>query len=98
MKKIIKILCIFLYLIICFVSINIVSVFAEEEVEYTNVLDDLRKHCVRKFKQIDGQVQPYIYLGKGNTIEAEGNKPITIKLELEQEVPNALYREFNHKV
>lgn len=43
MKKIIKILCIFLYLIVCFVSINVVSVFAEEEVEYTNVLDDLSK-------------------------------------------------------
>ena len=43
MKKIIKILCIFLYLIVCFVSISVVNVFAEEEVEYTNVLDDLKK-------------------------------------------------------
>ena len=53
---------------------------------------------VRKFKKIDNQVQPFIYLGKGNTIEASGNKPITIQLELEQEVPSQLYLEFIHKV
>lgn len=52
---------------------------------------------VRKFKKIDGEVQAYIYLGKGNTVHAEGNKPITIQLELEHGVPAALYREFNYK-
>ena len=53
---------------------------------------------VRKFKKIDGEVQPYIYIGRGNTIHAEGNKPITIQMELEHKIPAALYREFNYKV
>lgn len=52
---------------------------------------------IRKFKSIDGVVQPYIYIGKGNTISAEGNKPITIHMELEHKVPQFLYLEFNHK-
>ena len=32
------------------------------------------------------------------TIHAEGNKPITIQMELEHKIPAALYREFNYKV
>lgn len=52
---------------------------------------------IRKFKKIDGEVQPYIYIGKGNTIFAEGNKPITIRLKLEHSVPVQIYREFIHK-
>ena len=53
---------------------------------------------VRKYKEIDKSVQPYIYIGKGNTIEYNGEKPITVTLELEHEVPSALYIEFNKKV
>lgn len=52
---------------------------------------------IRKFKEIDGLVQPYIYIGKGNTIWAEGNKPITVHLRLEHTIPQSLYLEFNHK-
>ena len=52
---------------------------------------------IRKFKEIDGLVQPYIYIGKGNTVWAEGNKPITVHLRLEHTIPQSLYLEFNHK-
>ncbi|MDE5977698.1 MAG: DUF3427 domain-containing protein [Turicibacter sp.] len=59
----------------------------------------IRLHLfVRKFKKIDKEVQPYIYIGKGNTILATGNKPITMHLALEHRVPDTLYREFNYKV
>lgn len=50
---------------------------------------------IRKFKKIDGEVQPYIYTGKGNTIKFEGEKPITVLLELEKEIPFDLYNELN---
>jgi superfamily II DNA or RNA helicase len=53
---------------------------------------------VRKYKQIDGKNEPFIYIGKGNTIEYEGNKPITVQLELENELPVKLYTEFTKKV
>lgn len=52
---------------------------------------------IRKFKQMDGVIQPYIYIGKGNAISAEGNKPITVHLQLEHPMPQSLYLEFNHK-
>jgi superfamily II DNA or RNA helicase len=53
---------------------------------------------VRKYKEIDGKVEPYIYIGKGNTVEYEGEKPITVKFELEKEVPANIYTEFVKKV
>lgn len=53
---------------------------------------------VRKYKKIDGKVQPYIYIGKGNTVEFSGEKPITVKMELENEVPAGLYTEFTKRV
>ena len=53
---------------------------------------------VRKYKMIDAKTQPYIYIGKGNTVEFEGEKPITVKMELEHEVPSNLYIEFTEKV
>ncbi|MBV4436320.1 DEAD/DEAH box helicase [Clostridium tyrobutyricum] len=53
---------------------------------------------IRKYKQIDGMVQPYIYIGKGNVIECQGEKPITVKIKLENEVPVELYNEFIKKV
>ena len=53
---------------------------------------------IRKYKEIDGKVQPYIYIGKGNTIEFEGDKPITVKLKLENKIPESLYTEFTKKV
>lgn len=53
---------------------------------------------VRKYKKIDKATQNYIYLGKGNSIEFKGEKPITVKIELENEIPNKLFMEFIYKV
>ncbi|WP_084380106.1 DEAD/DEAH box helicase [Sutcliffiella cohnii] len=53
---------------------------------------------VRKYREIDGKTEPFIYIGKGNTIEYEGEKPITVILQLENEVPANLYVEFTKKV
>ena len=51
---------------------------------------------VRKYKEIEGVSQPYIYLGKVNTHpeSAEGDKPITMIFALENEVPHDLYEDF----
>ncbi|MDO5010890.1 MAG: DUF3427 domain-containing protein, partial [Intestinibacter bartlettii] len=53
---------------------------------------------VRKYKEIDKKVQPYIYIGKGDTVEYEGEKPITMKIKLNNELPSKIYREFIEKV
>ncbi|MCB2291664.1 DEAD/DEAH box helicase [Clostridium sp. CS001] len=53
---------------------------------------------VRKYREIDGATEPYIYIGKGDVIEYEGEKPITVKMELEHEMPINLYTEFTKKV
>ncbi|OCA85912.1 DNA repair helicase [Bacillus sp. FJAT-27225] len=53
---------------------------------------------IRKYKVIDGKNEPFIYIGKGNTIGFEGNKPITVQMELENELPYNLYIEFTKKV
>ncbi|MGL5695277.1 MAG: DUF3427 domain-containing protein [Peptostreptococcaceae bacterium] len=37
---------------------------------------------VRKYRVLDGKSEPYIYIGKGDTVEYEGEKPITVKLKL----------------
>ncbi len=52
---------------------------------------------IRKYKKIDGAVQPYIYIGKGNTVKFEGEKPITVTLSLENKVPENIYVEFTHR-
>ena len=53
---------------------------------------------IRKYKEIDKVVQPYVYIGKGNTIEFEGEKPITVILSLEKRLPESLYTEFMKRV
>lgn len=53
---------------------------------------------IRKYKEIDGKSEPYIYIGKGDTVWYEGEKPITVRLKLEHEVPAGIYREFVEKV
>lgn len=53
---------------------------------------------VRKYKEIDKKAQLYIYIGKGDTVQYEGEKPITMKIKLHNEVPNKIYREFIEKV
>lgn len=49
---------------------------------------------VRKYKEIDGKVQPYIYIGKADTIKFEGEKPITVLFKLQNKMPEGLYNEF----
>jgi superfamily II DNA or RNA helicase/HKD family nuclease len=64
-----------------------------------NQLRGIHLHLfIRKYKEIDGKTEPYIYIGKGNSVEFEGDKPITVLLELENEVPANLYTEFTEKV
>ncbi|WP_153721097.1 DEAD/DEAH box helicase [Sporosarcina cascadiensis] len=53
---------------------------------------------VRKYRQIDGKNEPFIYIGKGDTIEASGEKPITVQLKLQNKLPANLYTEFTKKV
>ncbi|MBU8916019.1 DEAD/DEAH box helicase [Bacillus sp. FJAT-29953] len=53
---------------------------------------------IRKYREIDGKTEPYIYIGKGNSVSFEGDKPITVIMELENEVPAPLYTEFTKKV
>jgi superfamily II DNA or RNA helicase len=53
---------------------------------------------VRKYRNLDGKTEPYIYIGKGDSIDYEGEKPITVKIKLENEVPASLYNEFTIKV
>lgn len=53
---------------------------------------------VRKYREIDKKAQPYIYIGKGDTVEYKGEKPITMKIKLHNEVPSKIYREFIEKV
>lgn len=53
---------------------------------------------VRKYKEIDKVVQPYIYIGKGDTVKYEGEKPITVLLKLQNHMPVSLYTEFIKRV
>lgn len=53
---------------------------------------------VRKYRKIDEKTEPFIYIGKGNTVEYHGEKPITVILELENEIPALLYTEFTERV
>lgn len=53
---------------------------------------------VRKYKEIDGKNEPFIYIGEGDCIEFEGAKPIKCKLKLHHEIPPTLYTEFTEKV
>lgn len=68
-----------------------------------NIIHNVDRHIhlhlfVRKFKQIDGKVEPYIYVGKINTKKYEGNKPITIITKLENELDAKIYEELVNKV
>jgi hypothetical protein len=57
--------------------------------------DGVRLHLfVRKFKELDGVTEPYIYIGKGNVIDFEGEKPINFQLSLQNRVPQTIYNEF----
>jgi superfamily II DNA or RNA helicase/HKD family nuclease len=53
---------------------------------------------VRKYREIDGKNEPFIYIGRGDTVQYEGEKPITVKIKLENQIPATLYTEFTEKV
>ena len=53
---------------------------------------------VRKYREIDGKNEPFIYIGKGETVQFEGEKPITVQIKLDNEIPPTLYTEFTKKV
>jgi superfamily II DNA or RNA helicase/HKD family nuclease len=50
---------------------------------------------VRKYTEINKQVQPYIYLGEANLLKFDPttNKPITMLLEFEVPLPDKIFRE-----
>ncbi|EFP94920.1 helicase, putative [Vibrio caribbeanicus ATCC BAA-2122] len=49
---------------------------------------------VRKFKELDGVTEPYVYIGKGDVISHEGERPINFQLALHDQVPQGVYDEF----
>jgi len=57
---------------------------------------------VRKYKKIDGITEPYIYLGKANTVDYDKTspkpKPITIFMRFENELPQNLFTELTSLV
>ncbi|HID0814803.1 DEAD/DEAH box helicase [Clostridium botulinum] len=53
---------------------------------------------IRKYGKIDGVVQKFIYIGKGDVISYKGEKPITVEIKLYNKVPTYLYNEFVKKV
>lgn len=60
---------------------------------------DIKIHIfVRKCKESDGVVQPYIYIGKGDCIAYKGSKPITTTLKLENPLSKAIYIELTERV
>jgi|TARA_R110002033_G_scaffold102305_2_gene150260 superfamily II DNA or RNA helicase len=60
-----------------------------------NIKYKTRLHLfVRKISHEDKKVQAFIYLGLCNSKSYEGNKPVNITLELENEVQDELYEEF----
>ena len=64
-----------------------------------NVEENTRLHLfVRKYRELDGGVEPYIYIGQGDTIWHEGEKPITVHFKLRNEVPTKIYTEFINKI
>ncbi|WP_461205676.1 DEAD/DEAH box helicase [Clostridium sp. DL1XJH146] len=53
---------------------------------------------VRKYREIDKKIQPFIYIGKGDATSYSGEKPITVILKLQNRIPVKLYVEFVKKV
>lgn len=60
-----------------------------------NTKEKVKLHIfVRKFAQVDKKTQNFIYLGLANTVSANGSKPITLKLKLQNALDDKLYEEF----
>ncbi|MGL4656801.1 MAG: DEAD/DEAH box helicase [Sarcina sp.] len=49
---------------------------------------------VRKYKDVDGVTQPYIYMGKCDSVANFGEMPIVAHLKLQNKVPNRIMNEF----
>ena len=64
-----------------------------------NVEKNINLHLfVRKYKYIDSKVQQYIYIGKGDTVEYSGSKPVRVKLKLEDLLSKNIFVELTEKV
>ncbi|MDT8718808.1 hypothetical protein IAI10_19310 [Clostridium sp. 19966] len=48
----------------------------------------------RKYKRNDNVYQPFIYIDKGDAVEYQGNKPITVKVQRHNQLPVNIYTEF----
>ncbi|QKS73038.1 DEAD/DEAH box helicase [Paenalkalicoccus suaedae] len=53
---------------------------------------------VRKYRELEGMVQPFIYLGQLEVEHAEGDKPVAFRMKLEHPVSPTLYRELTEVV
>ncbi|MGL4742500.1 MAG: DEAD/DEAH box helicase [Sarcina sp.] len=68
---------------------------AGQELVY-NIKHNIRMHLfIRKYREIDGVIEPYIYVGMADTIEHYGEMPITVHLKLKNSVPIKILNEFN---
>ncbi|MGL4762509.1 MAG: DEAD/DEAH box helicase [Sarcina sp.] len=70
------------------------------ESEAGQELIDNKKHgidmhlFIRKYKDVDGVTQPYIYMGMCDTVESFGQMPITAHLKLRNKVTGKIMNEF----
>ncbi|WP_300391090.1 DUF3427 domain-containing protein [Fusobacterium sp.] len=68
-----------------------------------NITDNINRNInlhifVRKFKEVERIIQPYIYLGKGDCVDFTGNKPITLKVKLQNILPKDIFVELTEKI
>ena len=70
-----------------------------------NLIDNVKRGVnlhlfVRKFEEIEGVTQPFMYLGKVNTYKdtVKNNKPIMMDFWLHHSVPDNIYRDFTTTV
>ena len=53
---------------------------------------------VRKIRNLDGTIQPYIYLGEVESYSYKGTQPITVQMKLLNTIPNSLFTELTTNV
>jgi superfamily II DNA or RNA helicase len=72
---------------------NKTSQYSETGKDLTlNISRDIHLHMfLRKAKQIGNQKLDYLYIGEVNSLEYEGEKPITIKMEIIDAIPQHVY-------
>lgn len=52
----------------------------------------------RKLRNLDGAIQPYIYLGETESYSHNGTQPITVQMKLLNTIPNSLFTELTTNV